>query len=366
MANYFNKTISVIIFPSLLFIAAVSPFNCSVKKEGGVFKSYDFGSTWEQKIKISEKQDIGKKEVLSLAIDPVNPGILYLGSRGSGLYRSGDEAEIWELVVDKSNLLDKRADVYDIEIDPRNPNSIYLAVYQGDFGRVLRSRDGAASFEEVYVSSAQRTNVAALEIDKINSAIIYLGTSDGGLFKSVDFGSTWKLLKWFGDSIIEIRTDPTSSQIIYLAAATTGVFKSVDQGQNWQSLSVFSDSEQDRLKDPFKSFQAGKKIIALTVDQGNSKTLHIGSEDGFFFSSDEGQTWQRLNILTPPGSLPILAIAQDYQNPGTLYYGAGSSVYRTSNFGQSWKVYQLPTTKKVSLIKIDPLDSNIVYAGVHE
>jgi len=147
------KLTTVIVFQGLFLTTAIFPWRCGLSQDGGVFRSDDFGDSWQQKVKISEKQTIANKDILSLAIDPINPSILYLGTQGDGLYKSSNEAEIWEQVLDKNNILDKRADIYDIEINPKKPNFIYLAVFQNDFGRVLRSQDSGKTWQEIYVAA---------------------------------------------------------------------------------------------------------------------------------------------------------------------------------------------------------------------
>jgi photosystem II stability/assembly factor-like uncharacterized protein len=68
----------------------------------------------------------------------------------------------------------------------------------------------------------------------------------------------------------------------------------------------------------------------------------------------------------PAGSATISALAQDPQNSAIIYYGAGSVIYRTANSGQTWTTQQLPSSKLINLIKIDPKSSNIIYIGMRQ
>jgi photosystem II stability/assembly factor-like uncharacterized protein len=235
MRKFFHKAAFIIIFPTL-FLTAAFPFSCNLSSDGGVYKSQDNGASWAQKVKISNKQTIGGKDILSIAIDPLNPVTLYAGTSGSSVYKSMDEAETWTQLADKNNVLDKGADVYDIAIDPKNSSSIYLAVFQNSFGQVLKTEDGGQSWREIYVVSQQKLIVKKISVDNFNDSILYIGTSDGGMFKSADYGASWKALGWFGDGISDIKIDPKNDETVYFSALSKSVYKSVDQGQNWQSL----------------------------------------------------------------------------------------------------------------------------------
>lgn len=363
MRNFFGKLSAVFVFPSIVFTMAIFPWRCDVGRDGGVFRSDDFGNSWQQKVKVSEEQTIASKDILSLAIDPVNPSILYLGTQGAGLYRSTNEAEIWEPVLDKNNILDKRADVYDIEINSKNPNLIYLAVFQTGLGRVLRSQDNAQTWQEVYVVAKEKSMVTSIEIDKISDNYVYIGTAEGGIIKSMDWGASWQALKWFNDEVSNIKVDPKNNQIIYLATLSEGVYKSIDRGQTWQSL---SDKISGEAENSFKTFKKEGKIKELIIDPRDSNILYVSSEKGLLKSFDGGQNWHKVNILMPTESSAIMTVVQDQKNPETIYYGAGAIVYRTTNGGQTWTIHQISSSREIRIIEIDPMDSNIIYVGIHE
>src|SRR4030042_690014 len=351
--GFFKKARLVFILPSLIILSAALPFRCSVSKDAGIFKSENSGYNWQQKVTISNKENIAGTDILSIVQDPLNPLILFIGTRGSGLYRSLDGSETWQQVSDGNNILQKSDDIYDIAINQNNPNFIYLAVFGGGFGKVLRSQDGGQRGEEVYVISQSGMPVHRVVIDPVSEAVIYIGTAQKGLLRSLDYGLSWQPLKWFDGAVFDIKIDTKNNQIIYISTSGKGIHKSVDQGSNWQSLAA-----------SMKSFKGSEQAISILIDQQDSKILYVSLKDVLLVSYDQGQTWQKMNILIPAGSATIGALIQNPQNSSNIFYGAGSVLYRTINYGETWITHQIPSTKKVNVIKIDRTSSDTIYVGM--
>jgi len=171
-----RKSLFVII-PIFAFLA-FSPTQCQKTiSDGGLYKTKDMGETWEHLTVRDQDFSITSSNVLSIAIDPSNNEILYLGSRGDGIYKSFSEGKYWHRLEDRNGVFSSRATVYDIAIDPKNSDRIYVGAYQDKRGRVFRSQDGGESWEEVYIVSKEKYAVFSIEIDSYNPEIIYIGTA---------------------------------------------------------------------------------------------------------------------------------------------------------------------------------------------
>ncbi len=347
---------SLIILP--LFFAAflpALPFNCLPSRDGGIFKSVDRGENWKQKVIISKSQTIASSNVLATVVDPKNSNIIYLGTRGEGLYKTMDGGDLWYHVDDLAKALDARANIYDIAIDPQNSGNIYIGTYQNRLGRLFRSSDAGRSWEEVYRVSREQYAIFAVEIDSYDPSVIYMGTAEGGFLKSIDFGKSWRVVKWFDDVITDIKVNPYDTRTVFVSTSHKGVFKTTDKGQNWQSL--------DNLKSFPREIEG---METLVMDNKNSNVLYIGSKVGLLKSVDAGQSWQKVNIIIPPESVSIMAVALDPVTSSFLYYSAGNVIYRSQDNGQTWTVNPIVTTKNIKTITIDPQNPQIVYAGIGE
>ncbi|MFT5145164.1 MAG: putative repeat protein (TIGR01451 family), partial [Thalassolituus oleivorans] len=82
---------------------------------GRVFRSLDGGLTWDMTMSLPG----GSADTpWALAADPNNEGVLYAGTFGNGLYRSGDYGELWERTGNNGIPGDGAMHIFDLEFDP--------------------------------------------------------------------------------------------------------------------------------------------------------------------------------------------------------------------------------------------------------
>ena len=344
----------LIIIPLFASLAAF-PFQCQQIKDGGLYISEDMGESWQQLAVKETGVSITSLNILSLAIDPNNPAILYLGGRENGIYRSCSWGSHWYKLEDGNGVLSSRANVYDIAIDPKNSQRLYAATYQDKKGRLFRSQDGGDSWEEVYVVSEEEYAVFAVAVDNFDPSVVYMGTAQGGFLKSTDYGKSWELIRWFDDVISDIVVNPQDTKVVYLSTFEEGIYKTTDKGISWQSF------EED-----LEEFRQAEKVEKIVIDPQRPNIIYVGSEYGLLTSKDAGNSWQEVKIIMPPESKPVLSLAIEPQNTDHLYYGAGPILYRSLDQGINWTVHELPSQRDVKTIAIDPADPNLIYVGMHK
>lgn len=332
------------------------PADCAGIATGGIFKSLDKGETWSQKVKLSDDMTISSVNVSDAVLDPLNEDILYLGTSGNGIYKSIDAAETWFKIEDRNGFLERRADVYQIILDASNTNMLFACIFQNNKGYLVRSKDGGSSWEEMYSVSESGKAVLSVAFDPYDSSNIYLGTGQGMLLKSSDFGLTWTSLHWFSNiAINKIVINPYNAKVIYISTNTDGIWKSEDGGNNWVSL-----------RDLFTEFSGAEKVSSFVMDARNPNILYSGSMYGILKSVDAGASWTSLNVPFPNKTLLISSIAVDPANSKVIYFGDGSYLYKSIDDGQSWQLIKVPTAKRIKSIEINKENSNIIYLGVHK
>ena len=179
----------------ILFLASLPllGLSCGNKKEldAGVYKSTDGGETWEQKVKIDDKNSIAGLSVNEIAIDNNDSQVLLIGTDGNGIYRSTDGGDIWQ----QTSL--RVGSIYSLEFNPNDTSVIYAAGQVSEIGRIYKSSDGGNNWEEVYAETHDDTVVNEVTIDWYDPRRLYAGTSFGALLKSKDSGRSWVAIRWF-------------------------------------------------------------------------------------------------------------------------------------------------------------------------
>lgn len=208
----------------------------------GLYRTDDGGGSWSA-VATGLSEGIGGRIVFSpLAVDPTSPKIAYvgwseyfLGSLAkfdrSFLYKTLDGGSSWLLATFGGGAL---------TIDPSSPATLYLASSTG----IRRSDDQGASWRELGGPSS-----AVLALDPSNTSTIFAASSDTGVFKSADRGSSWTAIntgfeqnEGRGVSATSIAIDPNDSRILYVAAGprptptTRVLYKTVDSGLTWRRV----------------------------------------------------------------------------------------------------------------------------------
>ncbi|MGH9857004.1 MAG: WD40/YVTN/BNR-like repeat-containing protein, partial [Acidobacteriota bacterium] len=175
---------------------------------GGVWKSINGGITFKP-VFDKYSQSIG-----AIAIDQTHPETVWVGtgesdtrnssSIGTGLYKTTDGGENWQLIG-----LEKSERIARIAIDPKNSNTVYVAVpghlWNANEDRGLyKTTDGGKTWQKILYINAD-TGCSDVVIDPKNPTTLYASTwqfrrkpdfftSGGpgsGIHKSVDGGKTW-------------------------------------------------------------------------------------------------------------------------------------------------------------------------------
>ncbi len=292
--------------PNVFYIGAV---------DGGVWKSNDYGRTWNPIFDGQPSQSIG-----AIAVSPSDPQVIYVASGeglqrpdlsvGDGIYKSTNAGKTWTHL----GLRDGQQ-IPALAIDPHDPNRIFAAVLGHPYGAnpergIFRSTDGGATWQKVLYKD-QNTGGSDVVIDPSNPNIVYaslwqsrLGPwednnafagTEGGLFKSTDGGSNWtKLSKGLPDDLVQINVAiaPSQPSRIYATLATTkpsgyasgkglGFYRSDDGGENWTQIT----------NDPRPAMKIGGGDLPVPqVDPKNPDVVYVASIVTVR-STDGGKTW---------------------------------------------------------------------------
>jgi hypothetical protein len=145
--------------------------------DGGVWKSNDYGRTWNPIFDGQPSQSIG-----AIAVAPSDPNVVYAASGeglhrpdlsvGNGIYKSTDAGKTWEHL----GLRDGQQ-IPALAVDPRDPKRLFAAVLGHPYGPneergIFRSTDGGVTWTKVLHKDVT-TGGADVQVDPTNPDVVY-------------------------------------------------------------------------------------------------------------------------------------------------------------------------------------------------
>ncbi len=335
---------------------------------GGMFKSTDAGSTWFP-IGLDSAETIGR--VIINPSDPNEVFAAVMGSyftptHQRGIFKSTDGGSTWN----QSLFVSDSTGAIDVVMDPSNPDFLLAAMWErvrrpnlshlyGPSSGIYRSTDNGNSWQLLGPSTglpdASLLDVGriGLAISKSNPEISYALYNDGtfytGLYKTTDYGDSWtdadpdmeiaqgvSNFSWYFG---QVRINPSDPAKIYVM--DVGFMSSSDGGADWEF-----------------SFQTHVDHHALAFDPSNSNYLINGDDGGIYISTNGGAIW------TGPKEMPntqFYEIGLDYNNSQKLYGGTQDNNTLRTQTGDlnDWEPLILGDGFYVI---VDFTDPNIIYA----
>jgi len=180
----------------------------------GLYRSVDHGQSWS-------RLDWRGTEIriLSLAIGPGNPDVVYVGTQGGGIFGTEDGGESW---VAMNRGLDN-LEVRHISVSVTEPRLMYVATDGG----LYRSLDAGTSWTKLGGPTEGRP-VNTIALHPLEAGVVCAGLEYGGVCCSVDGGAQWTLLKrgLAAQSVLSLTFEPLNASVLW-AGTTDGVWRYV-------------------------------------------------------------------------------------------------------------------------------------------
>lgn len=227
--------------------------------------------------------------------------------------------------------------------------------------------------------------IADIAIDPVNHNIRYVAVGSGGVWKTVNSGTTWKPV-FDGQksySIGCITIDPQNHHTVWVGTGENvggrhvgfgdGIYKSTDDGKTWKNMGL----------------KKSEHISEIIIHPANSNIIWVavqgplwseGGDRGFYKSIDGGKTWKRslgddkwLGVtdidIDPSNPDRIYAVTWERHRTIASYMGGGlkTAIFRSEDGGDTWKKIMkgMPKGKKGKIgIAVSPINPNVIYAAV--
>lgn len=334
----------------------------------GVYKSTDAGRTWTH-MGLSDTRHIG-----AIRIHPRNPDTVYVAALGHafgtneerGVFRSRDGGTTWQKVLYVSD----RAGAVDITLDVRNPGIVYASIWQtqrgpwymssgGDDSGIWRSTNGGDTWTELSRRPGLpaegllgKIGMAASPVQAGRVWAIVESQNDPGLYRSDDFGDTWKLLcdqpelrrrPWY---YMHVVADTQDADTVYVS--NLGFHRSIDGGHTFTEIPTPHGDNH-----------------GLWIDPRNNRRMIQSSDGGANISFDAGESFSTVfNQLTAQ----FYHLDTDHRFPYRVYAtqqdNSSISIPSDTICGAiSMGDCYVAGTGESGYIAVDPNDDNITILG---
>jgi photosystem II stability/assembly factor-like uncharacterized protein len=247
----------------------------------GLFVSHDGGARWER---------IGAEGALptiwSLAVDPVDPDILFAGTRPAGVYRSRDGGRQWQKLA--------------VDIAPECSIGIPF--------------------------------VTGLVVDPDDHRIIWAGVEIDGVFRSMDGGDSWTHLKTglYDPDIHAVTLAATQPRRLYASTARE-VFTSSNLGDTWDSLEI-----REKWPLPYARGLAVKADDPGVLFAGCGETT-TGETGHVLRTTDFGESWEILPLPNEANATVWGLATHPAAADRIVAFSLFGEVYVTEDAGASWR-----------------------------
>lgn len=331
----------------------------STGADGGFFRSENRGDIWAQKTLIptvsGKPNTFADSDFASIALDQSDENTIYFGTEGYGMLYTYDAGETWFVAKGLG-----QNTISAIAVDPKNHCIIYASV-----GNALKkSMDCARTWETKFADDNSKAIINHILVDNNNALKVFIGTTKGGLYKSVDGGSAWDDI----DQIVEMRDKivslvmlPSNPQYLIVSLLSQGVYRSTDGGNNWE--------EFESLNEAIDEFKLGDFVKDIQVSKNLPDFFLAATSNGLLKSSNRGGKWDKVDIVTPEKKTDVSAIAFNPRNEQEMYYATTDIFYRSVDGGKSWASEKVVLgSRSARKIIVHPKRGEVIYlaSGVYK
>ncbi len=363
--------------PNTIFIGmGESCIRGDIQPGDGVYKSGDAGKTWTH-IGFENSDAISR-----IRIHPTNPNIVFVADFGKygvnseerGIFKSIDGGKSWRKVLYKG----PNAGGIDVEIDQKNPNIMYAALWEayrkewqmssgGPASGMYKSTDGGETWTEITHATGLpagidgKIGISVSAVDP-NRVFALVENENGGLFRSDDAGTTWALVnneRRFRQRAFyytHIFADTKNKDLVYIE--NVGAFKSTDGGKTFDQRQFARGDWHDMWIDPNDN-----NHVLHAADPGGDITFNALS-DAPVWSSVNYPTAQIYHIVATP-HIPFYVCGSQQDESETCMSSAQGFGGGRGGRGNVVANEFSPGGSEDGYIAVDPHDPDVFYSGTN-
>jgi hypothetical protein len=321
-----------------LWINPQNPQHLALGNDGGLYVSYDTGSSW------LHYNNLPAGEFYDIAVDNQDPYMVYGGTQDdSSVYGPSREwkpkyPDGWKYVwLDAWSGGDGCVTIP----DPVDPNTVYFSSQNGAIRRknmrADRSKGIRPRLPKDHPGELRYAFITPYFISPHNHLTLYHGGNY--IFKTLNQGDTWRLISPdLTESAIEgkrsgamgaIAESPLKPGLLYAGTENGAFWVSQNDGVQWTEFSQKLPDRYIRSICPSR-FKPSRVYVAVSGINSDDLSNYL------FISEDFGKNWQSLSSNLPDEVAYV--ILEDPTNENILYAGLYRGVYLSTNRGQTWSL----------------------------
>jgi len=224
--------------------------------------------------------------------------------------------------------------VSDFAMHPDRPFEYYVATSSGG---VWKTVNWGTTFKPIFDSQGSYS-IGCVTIDPRNPSTVWVGTGENnnqrsvaygdGIYKSTDGGASWKNMGLkTSEHIGKIIVHPDNSDVVYVAAigplwskgGERGVYKTTNGGETWEA--VLTIDEHTGVTDLVIDPRNPQVLYASAYQRRRHVFTYLGGgpSSGLYKSVDGGANWEKINKGLPNVDIGRIGLAISPADPEMIY-----------------------------------------------
>lgn len=332
------------------------------QQDFGVYVSEDFGRSWMP----LHQANWPLLAVESIAIAPTDPNLILIATDGSGVHRSHNGGQSWQLAVAGTESMSVRS----VRFRPGSGDRVAI----GSIGQAVKLSRTAGMHFDVAAQGIHALNVRALAIDPFDDrrlAIAVASLNSGAVYSSIDAGLSWSAERLPATRFNSVRF--ANDGTLYAVSggpssvAPEGLYVRSADGR-WSAL---GPDQGAMYETDIKAMRFGASDPDLIMLAGSDRGASVGNEGTLWRSQDRGARWTKVyesvgagiigdvELIERDGAVHMLASFDDAagaRNGRVLRSEDGGTTWRDSSAG-------LPAVLSDLRLCFSEVNPEVVYLG---